>query len=236
MTPTHLKLATAFSGSRRDTSLVAAVTLTVPGAKEPFASEAFSFSGIRPGAAPYDRTALIGRDGKWSARLNYSQPLQTRLGKQAVGAQFFNPVNITVAVTETQEANAFLQAVANALGDAETQKAVVAAVGDALPTPANVETQALAEIDDKNGLVQAVADAEAAVFEEKTAQVTLDQANETARTARGDAKAKADLAVATAEAALKTKHALTIKAKAAANKAAIKAQQAQPYPDVYTTR
>jgi hypothetical protein len=235
LVPTHLKIANAFSGSKRDTALVVAVTMTAPGAKEPFASDAFKIAGVRPGPVAYPLAALIGVDGKWSAKPAYSAALQARLTPaqaQIQPARSFNPVNISAAVTETQQANALLQSVASALADG--QKEVAAAVASASPTEANREAADTAAVDEKNAFAEAMAAASTAIDEEKVAELTRTQAQRAlAEAAAGDPEAKAELALAAAEAALKGKQAATIRAKGAANKAAVRAHVAQPYPQIY---
>ena len=88
-------------------------------------------------------------------------------------------------------------------------------------------------IDEKNGYAEAAAAALITIEEEKVAEVTQTQARKASdEAAAGEAKAKAELALATAEAALEAKQAATIKAKGAANKAALKLRVAQPYPKI----
>lgn len=233
--PTHLKMSRAFSGSRRETALVAAVTFGVPGSKDPFGSDAFKISGVRPRPQPFAYKDLVGLDGKWNAKPEYSEALHGRLAKdknRELSAQSFNPVNISVAITETQEANVLMQSVATALTGG--QEGVVNAVGAALPTEANQETAAVAEADAKNAYAEAVATALAAIEEAKAAELALMQARADFENAQaGEIKDKAQVATATAEAAFKAKQAAAVKAKGAANKAAAKLRIGQPYPEIY---
>ena len=188
--------------------MVAAVTMSVPGAKEPFAHiRSDSFKSVVSGLDrhPIELAALVGTDGKWSAMPDYSESLQARIATSestVLSAQSFNPVNVSVAVTETQDANVLLQSVASAL--AEGQKDVVTAVGAALPSEAKRETADTAAVDEKNGYAEAAAAVLVSIEEEKVAALTRSQAEKAYNHATaGEAKAKAELALAAADAALK---------------------------------
>lgn len=210
LVPVFLRYGSALSGSgtRKEADLVGAITFQVPAAEKPFAAATFALRNLKVGAT-YTPAAFVGSQGEWMPLQGPSAAAQQARVKAAdpnvaEKPREFDPVNVTVGLTETQDGIALL----TSLGEAITasKEKISEAAAAALPTDARRATAEAAELVDQNAFVDAMAVV-------AVRQAALDAAP----TDQARAEKKADL----------------IKAKLEANKLALKAGLKLPFAELY---
>ena len=209
LVPTFLKYGRGFGGRKSSAELVTAINFSHPGAEKPFASTAVLLRDLEIGRA-YDTATLLGSWTDWMPLDKPSEAVNEAKGKPKPDGtierpRLFDPLNVRTALTETQDGIKLLRALGESISSSKDD--VAKAVGASLPTDEKEKTEQTTRLDDRNAYLTALE--EVKVKEKELTEET-----------EGVKKAKA-----TAE---------VVKAKLAANKAALKAGIDLPYGDLYS--
>lgn len=209
LVPTFLKYARSFGGRKSNAELLAAINISHPGAEKPFASTTVLLRDLEIGRA-YDTPTLLGSWSDWMPLDRPSEAVGEAKGKPRPNgtierALLFDPLNVRTALTETQDGIKLLKALGDAISSSKED--VAKAVAASLPSEEKETTEQTTRLDDRNAYLTAMEDVK---IKEKELAAETDDLK----------KAKA-----TAE---------VVKAKLAANKAALKAGIDLPYGDLYS--
>ena len=207
--PTFLKYGRGFGGRKSTAELVAAINVSHPGAEKPFASTTVLLRDLEIGKA-YDTPTLLGSGSDWMPIDQPSEAVNEAKGRPRPSgtterARLFDPLNVRTALTETQDGIKLLKALGEAISSSKEE--VAKAAGESVPNEAREKAEQTTRLDDRNAYLTAM---EEVKIKEK------ELATETEAVKR--AKASAEV----------------VKAKLAANKAALKAGIDLPFGDLYS--
>jgi hypothetical protein len=209
LVPTFLKYGRGFGGRKSNTELVAAISVSHPEAEKPFASTTVLLRDLEVGKV-YDAATLLGSWSDWMPLDKPSEAVSEAKGKPKPDGtierqRLFDPLNVRTALTETQDGIKLLKTIGEAISSSKDD--VAKAVGASLPTEEKEKTDQTTRLDDRNAYLTAM---EEVKIKEKELAAETDGVKK-----------------ATAAAAL-------VKAKLAANKAALKAGINLPYGELYS--
>lgn len=209
LVPTFLRYARAFSGNARNSELLSALSFIRPGADKPFASSTVLLRnvGVGPG---YHLALLLGSATEWmpldkpSDAVVEARSAPAPSPEQPERLSGLDPINVRVALTETQDGIKLLKALGDLLVGAKED--VTKAVTNAVPSAEKTKAEEASRLDDRNAYVAAMA------------EVAIKEAELEGKQGVEKAKSESELT----------------KAKLAANKAALKAGIVLPYPTLYS--
>lgn len=207
LVPTFLRYGRAFSGSARTSEVLSALSFSRPGADKPFASSTVLLRNVDVGPG-YDSALLLGSATDW---MPLDKPSDTVIEAKGAPAPApgekpagLDPINVKVALTETQDGIKLLKALGDLLAGAKED--LTKAVAGAVPSDEKTKAEEASRLDDRNAYLTALAD------------VAVKEAELEGKQGVEKAKAESELT----------------KARLAANKAALKAGITLPYPGLYS--